>query len=132
MIEQFRETGVLTDAIRDGLRDFRKMHGLSKYALGNLLGVEAITIGRWERGETRVVHLCQREMISDLLEGRLDVRIVCRHDCPEVVPKSELSQLLWNVCEVYSVCNTPEKRQKLFQMLDGLENKLRNKVSKKH
>ena len=130
MKEQFRETGVLTEAIREGLRRYRKVHGLSKYALGRMLGVEAITVGRWERGETRGVHVYQRGIIADLLEGRLEQQAACRHGRLEIADNSELIRILWNVCEVYSVCNTPEKRQELFRMLDVLEDKLRNKMDK--
>ena len=71
-------------------------------------------------------------MVADLLEGRLEPHMVCRNNPSEEAPNTELSQILWNVCEVYSVCNTPQKRKEFFEMLDALENKLRRKAAKNH
>ena len=129
MYKQFRETGELTERIREELRCYRMAHSFSKYALGRMLGVEAITISRWERGETKIVQLSQRAMIADLLEGRLEGRSVC-HDYSEVVPNPDLSKILWNIYEIYSRCKTPEKRRQLFLMLDELEIELRKAQEK--
>ncbi len=130
MYEQFRETGELTDQIREELRTYRMAHRFSKYALGRMLGVEAITISRWERGETKIVQLSQRGMIADLLEGRLDGRVLCFHNCSNVVQNPDLSKILWSICEIYARCKMPEKRRELFIMLDELEMELRKAQEK--
>lgn len=129
MYKQFRETGELTDRIREELRCYRIAHRFSRYALGRMLGVEAITISRWERGETKIVQLSQRCMIADLLEGRLEGRGVC-HEFSEVVPNPDLSKILWSICEIYARCKMPEKRRELFIMLDELEMELRKAQEK--
>jgi len=129
MFERFRETGVLTEAIREALCSYRKAHGLSRYALGRKLDAKAITIERWERGVTRGVQMSHRGMIADLLEGKLDGGFV---KCSQIVDTSqnpELIRILYNVFDIYTRCKTPESRKQLFLKLDELATKIRNALN---
>lgn len=129
-MEQFKETGILTGEIREALRNARKKFGLSRNALAQIFGVEMVTVSRWERGHTAKVHQAQRDMIADLLEGKLNGMIARRIKPFDNTPKPELSKTVAQICDIYSLCKTHEERESFFQRLDELEAKLEQALAK--
>ncbi len=127
MLELFEENGLLTDGIIVELRNYRERHGLSKKDLAGLLGVDHVTISRWERGVTRHVQRAQREAIVALLSGRFAGKASVNDN----VMKHELSAIVAQICSIYSLCDTSEKRQKLFRVLDEIETKLGEAMAEK-
>ena len=130
MLEKFKETGILTEEIREALRNARKKFGLSRNALAEIFGVEMMTVSRWERGQTAKVHQAQRDMIVDLLEGKLDGMIARRIKPHDNILKPELSKTVAQICDIYSLCNTQEERERFFQRLDELQAKLEQALAK--
>ena len=127
MLDGFEENGLLTDGIIGELRNYRESHGLSKKDLAGLLGVDHVTISRWERGVTRQIQKAQREAIVALLSGRVAGKASVNDDAM----KPELSGMAAQICSIYSLCDTSEKRQKLFRMLDALETKVGEAIAEK-
>ncbi|MBO4345565.1 MAG: helix-turn-helix domain-containing protein [Victivallales bacterium] len=130
MLEQFKETGILTEEIRVALRNTRKAFGLSRNALAEIFGVEMVTVSRWERGPTAKVHQSQRDMIVDLLEGKLDGMIARRIKPHDTALKPELSETVAQICDIYSLCKTQEERESFFHSLDELQKTIEQALAK--
>ncbi len=127
MLEVFKENGLLTDGIIGELRNYRERHGLSKKDMAGLLGVDHVTISRWERGVTRHVQKAQCEAIVALLSSRFVGKASVNDDGM----KPELSAMVAQICSIYSLCDTSEKRQSLFRALDDMETKLGQAIAEK-
>ena len=130
MLEKFKETGIITEDIREALRNARKKFGLSRYALAEIFGVEMMTISRWERGQTAKVHQAQRDMIVDLLEGKLNGMIARRIQPYDTTLKPELSKTVAQICDIYTLCHTQEEREKFFHSLDELQRRIEQALAK--
>ena len=124
MLEKFKETGQLTEELGKELRRWREEHCLSRYALSKMLGVESATIGRWENAQTSTVQQSLRGIVVELLEGRIEERIGKVNLPAEYVPRPELSAMAASISSIYNMCVTHERRQRLFEMLDALKERM--------
>lgn len=57
----------------------RRRAGLSQQALGNLLGVSAVAVGKWERGQTQP-DIATLMRMADIFHTTIDE--LCDHDAP--------------------------------------------------
>ena len=118
---------------REAFRAKRERHGLSRCELARLLGVEVVTIRRWECGPTVKVTAMAREIIETFLSGRIDGRLTGTASSERriKVPKPILRRIE-NLASVYSLCaEYPEMQAELISSLKKLLGDLnRNCVSK--
>ena len=59
------ETG---ETLPEKLRAYRRIHGLSRERMAEVLGVDRTTVWRWERGETQP-EANSRQALDDLFSG---------------------------------------------------------------
>jgi len=64
----------------DRIREFRLKANMSQQALGALLGVSAVAVGKWERGQTQPDIVALTRM-ADLFGTTIDE--LCDHEVPE-------------------------------------------------
>ncbi len=68
-------TGFFDAETRASFKLKRERHGFSRTALARLLGVDEVTIKRWECGPTLKVTGAAQEIIAAFLDGSLDRRL---------------------------------------------------------
>ncbi len=62
------------------IRKLRQQQGLSQQKLGDMLGLSAVSVGKWERGQTQPdIHSLTR--MADIFGTTIDD--LCGHDAPE-------------------------------------------------
>ena len=120
---------------REAFRAKREKHGLSRNALAKLLGVEAITIRRWECGPTVKVTDMARNIIDTFLSGGIDSRLngSAVSERRLRVPKPMLRRIE-NLASVYVLCEEfPEMQAELVNAINGIVAGLNeNSVPKEH
>ena len=107
---------------RERFRTKREKHGLSRYALAKLLGVDEVTVRRWECGPTVKVTQVAREIIEAFLSGSVDRRL----DGTAVVeqririPRALLKRIE-NLASIYALCgDSPEIQGELIAGLEAI------------
>ena len=61
------------------IRTLRQQAGMSQQALGNLLGLSAVSVGKWERGQTQP-DISALTRMADIFGTTIDD--LCGHDAP--------------------------------------------------
>ncbi len=106
---------------------------MSRNALAKLLGVEAITIMRWECGPTVKVTDMARNIIDTFLSGGIDQRIngTAISERRLRVPKPMLKRIE-SLASVYALCEEfPEMQSEMVNAINGIVDGLKeNKVQK--
>ena len=65
---------------RERLKELRKRHRVSQQRLGELLGVSAVAVGKWERGQTQP-DITTQTRLADIFGTTIDD--LCGHTAPE-------------------------------------------------
>ena len=118
---------------REAFRVKREKYGLSRFALAKLLGVEEVTVRRWECGPTVRVTAMARNIIDTFLSGGIDQRIngTAVSERRLRVPKPMLKRIE-SLASVYALCEEfPEMQAEMVNAINGIVDGLNeNKVQK--
>ena len=115
---------------REAFRAKREKHGLSRNALAKLLGVEGITIMRWECGPTVKVTDMARNIIDTFLSGGIDQRLngTAVSERRLRVPKPMLRRIE-SLASVYALCEEfPEMQSEMVNAINGIVDGLKDRA----
>lgn len=112
---------------REAFRAKREKHGLSRFALAKLLGVDVVTVRRWECGPTVKVTGMAKDIIGAFLSGEIDQRLSGSSVSERRIRVPQpLLKRIENMASVYALCaEYPELQAELVGAINELVDDLR-------
>lgn len=89
----------------DRIRELRLKANLSQQALGNMLGVSAVAVGKWERGQTQP-DITTLTRLADIFGTTIDD--LCGHAAPEAPAEDSSIRIMTRAFRQL----TPEEQEK--------------------
>lgn len=127
-------TGELTDEIRNSFLDKRNSLKLTRYKLAQLLGIDPVTIKRWEEGPTTQTSQIMISIITDFIEGKFDRKIMKQTVKPSLpgairsIPREIISPLV-KLSKLYMSCSSqPQLRERILQGLKQIASEANNET----